>query len=162
MNYPNRSKFMRNIISVVIAFSLMSASAVVAKDVSPKALVGYWKSVEKSDMDAEFLYTIYQEKEFLDTWQMIPYQIISVGTDEIIYKWTQSESIGDVPRTTIVKFLSNGNIVIKFSENSDGREYKKIEQKLWIGEVTAINADAMAELKGKIQEFSDKTSNPKT
>ena len=80
---------MRNIIRVVIALILVSASTVVAKDLSPNALVGYWKSVTKSDMSDEFLYIIYQEREFLDTWQMVPYQIVSIGSDQIIYKWTQ-------------------------------------------------------------------------
>ena len=152
---------MRNIIRVVIALILVSASTVVAKDLSPNALVGYLKSVTKSDMSDEFLYIIYQEREFLDTWQMVPYQIVSIGSDQIIYKWTQEDTVGDATRTAIVKFLPNGNIVRKFNENSDGIEYRKIDKILWMKEMEAINSDAMAALKGKIQEISDKASNLK-
>jgi len=158
LNRVSVLKPMKKIISLIVIMAFF-ASAMAAKNLNPASLVGYWKSVAKSEMDGQFIYALYQEKEFLDTWQMVPYKIDSISADEIIYKWTQDESVGDFSRKTIVKFLPNGNIVIKFSANSDGLEYQKIEKAQWTKEVEAINAEAMAELKGKLQDFADKASN---
>ncbi len=56
-----------------------------------QALVGYWRSVSKSDISDEYIYQVYFDKEFLDTFSMIPYEVVKESGNKITYKWTQTE-----------------------------------------------------------------------
>jgi TPR repeat protein len=98
-----------------------------------KQLIGYWRSVKKSDFSDAYIYQAFSEKEYYDVIGWIPYKVIEVNGNELIYAWSQDGgALGDFDRNTKVIFHSDDKINISYNRFSDGIAYERISEDMWL------------------------------
>jgi hypothetical protein len=116
-------------------------------------LVGYWRSVKKSVFSDNYIYQAFSKTEYYDVISWIPYKVVDVNGNELIYAWTQDGGVlGEFNRKTKVTFLPDKKIMISYDRISEGNLYEKISEDQWIEEKKELDDDAIQQLREKIGE----------
>lgn len=118
-------------------------------------LIGFWRSVEKSDIDNEYNYcgfSISDEWHFIE-W--IPYNVVREEPNALVYSWIQDTgNFGKFEHTTRVEFLNDGKIKILGDKLSKGIVYERLPEAQWTKEQDDLDEEALRQLRSKLQGIS--------
>ena len=128
-------------------------------DVSPEALVGYWISVEPSEISGTHLFIIFTPDRFLDIGEMIPYSVTDVRNNRIFIEWTQEAGLlGSFQRQTVIHVHSDETIRIQYDKLTDGYRYERVSRNQWETQYAEQEALHIEVLRESLQKWIQQTA----
>jgi len=138
-----------------------------------KHLIGYWRSIQKSDLGDSYLYQAFSETGYIDTGSLnslgvvewISYKVVGVNGNELTFDWSQDTgALGQFNRRTRITFLSDKKIRIDynlFSKDrfSKGPVYEKISEEQWLKDKEGLDNAAIQQLRQKMGETIKQSEN---
>lgn len=120
-----------------------------------RKLIGFWRSVKKSEFDNQYIYRAYGENEFLDLTGWIPYEVEETNGNKLIYSWLHDTGYLAIERKTLVEILPNNQMRMQFDTLSEGIVFEKVPKIQWETEVRRIDAEGIQRLGESLHRLGD-------